>query len=193
MTDPTSDLVNRALAGERAAFDELVNLHRPGIVRFVDMLIWDADEAESLAQETLTRAYSQLAEFDCQMRFAAWLRGIALNLCRGHLRDRARHAKPTAPDQLVDAAGTEGRRRGILSGILRSETAGLIDEAINLLPEGLREAFVLHVSEELSFDEIGQILGVSAGTARVRVFRARTLLRDRLGPVVDTWYREAPG
>src|SRR5262245_575567 len=190
MSDPSSAFVEQALAGESAAFDQLVALHRPGIVRFIDLLIRDADEAESLAQETLTRAFAQLAEFRRELRFGAWLRGIALNLCRNHLRNRGRRAKVGAAEQLAAAAAPDGRRKGVLSGILRKEMAGQIDQAVSLLPEGLREAFVLHAVEGLPYDEIGQILGISAGTARVRAHRARTLLCGRLGPVVDTWYRE---
>jgi RNA polymerase sigma-70 factor (ECF subfamily) len=190
MSDPSSKFVERALAGDSRAFDELVILHRPGIVRFIDLLIRDADEAESLAQETLTRAYGQLGEFRLETRFGAWLRGIALNLCRNHLRNRARRAKCAADGQLAAAPAAGGRRHGVLSGILRQEMAGQLDEAIRLLPEALREAFVLHAAEGLAYDEIGEILGISAGTARVRAHRARVLLRDRMGPVVDTWYRE---
>jgi RNA polymerase sigma-70 factor (ECF subfamily) len=190
MSDPSSQLVERTLTGDSSAFDELVVLHRPGIVRFIELLIWDADEAESLAQETLTRSYAQLAEFRSEMRFGAWLHGIALNLCRNHLRNRARHAKLASDDQLAAAPAADGRRQGVLSGILRQEMAGQLDEAIRLLPEALREAFVLHAAEGLAFEEIGQILGISSGTARVRAHRARVLLRDRMGPVVDTWYRE---
>ena len=190
MSDLSSKFVERALAGDSSAFDELVVLHRPGIVRFVDLLIWDADEAESLAQETLTRAYAQLAEFRMEMKFGAWLRGIALNLCRNHLRDRGRHAKIATAERLAAVPAAGGRKLGVLSGILRQEMAGQLDEAIRLLPEALREAFVLHACESLAYEEIGQILNISAGTARVRAHRARLLLRDRMGPVVDTWYRE---
>ena len=190
MSDPSAECVRRVLAGEPEAYDELVEQHRPGLVRFIDLLVWDDDEAENLAQEALARAFAQLAEFRCEMRFGAWLRGIALNLCRTHLRNKARHAKLAGPGQLAAVPAEAGRRRGVLSAILRQETAGHLDEAIRLLPEALREAFVLHAAEGLAYDEIGQILNVSAGTARVRAHRARTLLRDRLGPVVDTWYRE---
>jgi RNA polymerase sigma-70 factor (ECF subfamily) len=190
MSDPSSNYVARARAGDSSAFDELVLLHRPGIVRFIDLLIWDADEAESLAQETLTRAFAQLAEFQMEMRFGAWLRGIALNLCRNHLRNCDRRAKPAADQQLAAVPAPQGKRLGVLSGILRHEMADQLDEAIRLLPEALREAFVLHACENLAYDEIGQLLHVSPGTARVRAHRARLLLRDRLGSVVDTWYRE---
>src|SRR5262245_29575610 len=97
-------LVDRARAGEAAAFDELTRRHRPALIRLANSLIGDLDEAESLAQEALTRALEQRASFRPDLPFGPWLRGIVLNLCRNHLRDRARHARPVAPEQLADAA-----------------------------------------------------------------------------------------
>jgi RNA polymerase sigma-70 factor (ECF subfamily) len=192
MDDADATLVQRALAGEAAAFDALVERHRPRLVRFLALLIWDADDAENLAQETLTRAFSQLAAFRPELPFAAWLRGIALNLGRTYLRDRARHARAVAPEQLGDVPSSEGQRQGVLSGILRREMGEQTQRAIGQLPIPLREAFVLHFVEGLNYAEISQLTGVTAGTARVRAHRARTLLRANLGPVVDTWLRGEP-
>jgi RNA polymerase sigma-70 factor (ECF subfamily) len=190
MADADAELAARALAGEAGAFDELVRRHRPRLVRTIALLIGDADEAESLAQETLTRVYAQLADFETGRPFGPWLHGIALNLCRNHLRDRARRARPTAPDRLGEAAAAEGRRQGVLSGILRREAGDHTLRAIGELPEVLREAFVLHFVEGLDYAEMSRITGVAAGTLRVRSHRARTLLRSSLGDVVDTWLRE---
>ena len=64
--------------------------------------------------------------------------------------------------------------------------------AIGVLPEALREAFVLHFVEGMDYAEASKITGVAAGTLRVRAHRARTLLRTNLGDVVDTWLREGP-
>jgi RNA polymerase sigma-70 factor (ECF subfamily) len=186
--DPT--LVRRSLAGEANAFAELVRRHQPGLVRFALCLIGDADEAESLAQEALTRAYAQLATFQADLAFGPWLRGIALNLCRNHLRDRSRHAKPVEPEQLAATPHHEGRRQGVLSAILRREVNERTLLAIAELPEPLREAFVLHYVEELEYAAISQITGLPSGTLRVRAHRARTLLRHTLGSVVDTWFRQ---
>jgi RNA polymerase sigma-70 factor (ECF subfamily) len=191
MADTDTELVARSLAGVAGAFDELVRRHRPRLVRTAALLIGDADEAESLAQETLTRSYAQLAEFDIGRPFSPWLHGIALNLCRNHLRDRARRARPTPPERLVETAAAEGRRQGVLSGILRREAGDHTLRAIGELPEALREAFVLHFVEGLDYAEMSRITGVAAGTLRVRSHRARTLLRSSLGDVVDTWLREA--
>jgi RNA polymerase sigma-70 factor (ECF subfamily) len=189
MDDSDSTLVTRVLGGDAAAYDIVVARHRPGLVRAIALMIGDADEAESLAQEALTRAFAQLADYKLELRFGAWLHGIALNLCRNHLRARSRHAKPVAPEQLQNATALEGRRQGVLSGILRQEMSDFTWRAISQLPVALREAFVLHFVEGLDYNDMGQICGVAAGTLRVRAHRARTLLRNSLGPVVDTWMR----
>lgn len=191
--DPELELVQRAVAGDAVAFGELAGRHRPGLVRFIALHIGDADEAESLAQEALTRAFAGLATFQADLSFTAWLRGIALNLCRNYLRDRARHANPVAPEQLGKTPATEGQRHGVLSGILRRESGDQTMQAVGELPEALREAFVLHFLDGLDYAEMARVTGVVAGTLRVRAHRARALLRDRLGPVVDTWLRPATG
>jgi RNA polymerase sigma-70 factor (ECF subfamily) len=185
-----SDLVALACAGDRDAFDELTLRHRPGLVRLATSLTGDRDEAESLAQEALVRAYEQLAEFRPERPFGPWVRGIVLNLCRNHLRDRTRHARPVAPESLAGAADPEGRRRGVLSGVLKREAGEAAQSAVSQLPMPLREAFVLRFVEGLEYGEIAELTGVAPGTLRVRAHRARTLLRSSLGSVVDTWLQE---
>lgn len=185
-----SQLVTQAQAGETGAFAELVERHRPRLVRINALMIGDLDEAESLAQEALTRAFAQLAEFRNTLPFSAWLRGIALNVCRNHLRARVRHARPVAPEALSEAPAAAGRHQGVLSSILRNEIGDHTWRAITQLPLPLREAFVLHFVEGLDYGEMSHVAGVAAGTLRVRAHRARALLRNSLGPVVDTWMRE---
>jgi RNA polymerase sigma-70 factor (ECF subfamily) len=192
MDEPDATLVQRTLAGERAAFDELVRRHRAGLVRFAALMIGDFDEAESLAQEALAQAYANLASFQADRPFGPWLRGIALNLCRNHVRDRARHARVVPPEELADAAAREGSRHGALSAILRQEINERTLLAIGGLPAPLREAFVLHFVEGLDFPAMGRLTGVAAGTLRVRAHRARVLLQAALGSVVDTWLRQGP-
>jgi RNA polymerase sigma-70 factor (ECF subfamily) len=183
-------LVQQARSGQPQAFDELTRRHRPSLVRFAAYMTGDADEAESLAQEALTRALARLAEFEPGRSFGAWLRGIALNLCRSHLRDRARRARPVDPQELGGAAAAEGRRHGALSGLLRREQNDHAMQALAELPTLLREAFVLRILDELDYDTIGELTGATPASVRARVHRARGLLRQRLGSVVDTWLRE---
>src|SRR5262245_9245014 len=90
-----------ARAGDAAVFDELARRHRPGLLRLAASLTGDADEAESLVQEALTRAFTLLEDYREDRRFGPWLRGILLNLCRNYLRDRSRHARLVSSDHLA--------------------------------------------------------------------------------------------
>jgi RNA polymerase sigma factor (sigma-70 family) len=180
-----------AQAGESDAFDELARRHRSSLVRLAASLIGDADEAENLAQEALTRALTTLASYQAHRPFGPWLRGILLNLCRNHLRDRGRRARPVDPDRLGSTAAPEGRRRGVLSAIIRREIGEQTLRAIAQLPLPLREVFVLRFVEGMDYAEISQLTGLAPPTLRVRAHRARALLRDSLGSVVDTWLRQS--
>jgi RNA polymerase sigma-70 factor (ECF subfamily) len=191
MDETDASLIQRTLAGDNEAFATLALRHRSALVRGIHGLIGDADEAESLAQETLARALAQLATFRLEARFDAWLHGIAANLCRNHLRRRARHAKPVGPEIMADAADPIGRRQGVLSGILRQEQNRYALTAIEQLPTALREAFCLHFIDGLDYTAMSERTGVAPGTLRVRAHRARTLLRRSLGSVVDTWLRRS--
>ena len=182
-------LVSGALRGDPGAFDEIVRKRRPALVQLARRMVKDVDEAESLAQEALTRAYSQLASFVLGAELMPWLRGITLNVCRRHLRERMRHARLDGTGKLRGVPAARGA--GTLSGVLRRESSELANGAFEELPAALREAFQLCCLVEMSYDDASRIVGVSLGAVRVRVHRARALLRDRLGSVVDTRLRNS--
>ena len=191
--EPTDDsLAARVKAGDAEAFAILVERHRAGLLRLASLLIGDLDEAESIAQEAMTRALTGIAGYDPQTPFLAWIRGIVLNLARQHQRRLRRHAVVTDPSLLASAPGEQGRRQGVLSAILRDELASRLWLAVGQLPESYREAVVLHYVEGMDYSQISQITGVSAGALRVRALRGRNLLRGQLGPVVDTWLNATP-
>ncbi len=191
--EPTDDdLVARLKAGDAEAFASLTERHHASLVRLASFLIGDVHEAESIAQEAITRALTGIDGYNPQTPFLAWIRGIVLNLVRQHQRRQSRHAVVTDPSRLATAADTEGLRQSVLSAILRDEQATHLWLAVGQLPESYREAVVLHYVEGLDYAQISQITGVSEGALRVRALRGRNLLRTQLGPVVDTWLIRAP-
>jgi RNA polymerase sigma-70 factor (ECF subfamily) len=191
--EPTDDaLAARVKAGEAEAFAILSQRHQPTLVRLASFLIGDLDEAESIAQEAITRALAGIDGYNARTPFLAWIRGIVLNLARQHRRRVSRHAVVTDPFRLASAPGNEGLRQGVLSAILRDELASNLWRAVGQLPEAYKEAVVLHYVEGMDYSEISQITGVSAGALRVRAQRGRNLLRAQLGPVVDTWLLATP-
>ena len=184
-----ADLVAKAKSGDSVAFAQLTERHRPRFVRLLTGLLWDADEAETVAQETFVRVVEQIADYREEHEFRAWIAGIGINLARQTLRTRARRAAVVDPAALAELAQAEGRNRGVLSGILRRELHLELHRAMDQLPVSLREVLVLHEFENLDYPEISRLTGVSEGTLRVRAHRARALLKESLGPVVDTWWQ----
>jgi RNA polymerase sigma-70 factor (ECF subfamily) len=166
-------------------FQELVAPHREHLHRFVTMMV--GREAEDIVQEAVATAFRDIGRFQERSKFSTWLYGIALNLCRKHLRNRTRHAASTDPEILQ---GQPMPGRGVLSSVIRHEMAERLEISVGRLPTSMREAFVLRYVDGMDYPEIAEITGVSQGTARVRAFRARALLREELGSVVDTVWLE---
>jgi RNA polymerase sigma factor (sigma-70 family) len=186
------ELVAATVAGERAAFGELIDRHRPRTVALARRLLRDPLEAEDVVQEALLQAYLGLEDLRSPERFGAWLGGIAANLAKMRLRTRARGLA-----SLEELAG--GRR--VPPGLLAAPEPGpeqiaeahellrLVRRAVDALPPGQRDVVLMHYVDGLSCQEIAALLGRSTGAVRVRLHRARRELRETLGtahPGTDT-------
>jgi RNA polymerase sigma-70 factor (ECF subfamily) len=172
----------------RAQFEAQIAPLREPLGRFVALMV--GREAEDIVQEATAVALRDAGRFEGRSRFSTWVYGIALNLCRKQLRDRTRRAAPAPPSVMEDQPA---RRHGVLSSVIRHEMAERIEISVGRLPTPMREAFVLRYVDQMDYPDIAEITGVSEGTARVRAFRARALLREELGAVVDTvWLEKDP-
>lgn len=187
MTDPkiaeVSDerFVERARAGDAAAFEELVRRHQRGVYAFCRRLTGDHDRADDAAQEAFVRAYGALAQFRGECRFGTWLRQIALNL----VRSQARARRPEDPaGSLLDALPAPGT---VAPGAAAPAGAGdpilrrRLEAAVRALPERQRLAVILKVQEEMTHAEAARVLGCTAGTVKANLFHALRKLRRMLG------------
>lgn len=174
---PGEDTVARARAGDMRAWSALYHRHFDRIYRRLCFFVGDAAIAEDLAQETFARAVVALPTFDGRATFSTWLFGIALNVARNFVRDRDTQRR--AEERLAAVEALRGRDDDARALQRRAWTAALY-AALEELPEGLREAFVLCEIEGLSMAEAGAQVGVSANTMAVRVHRARERVRREL-------------
>jgi len=142
-------------------------------------MIGDPMEADDIAQEAFVKAYVSLKHFRGESRFSTWLCRIALNRSKDLLRRRGREPWiRTANDEelhIADAVDKEGDAPG--GALERREREGRLHWALARLPMKYREVLVLRHIEELDFREIGRLLKIPEGTAKVRAFRAREMLR----------------
>lgn len=184
------DLVRRARAGDRGAFDRAAEAPRERARRFALGMGFDAEDAEDLAQETLQRAWAHLDQLEDAGRFSNWCLAIAVRLGRTRARRAVQREREGSLETVPPPCEA---RRGALTSLVRREAAAVLERAVDRLPIALREAFVLHHLEGLPYPEMAALTGVREGTLQVRAHRARRLLREQLGQLVDSaWLADEP-
>lgn len=168
------------LDGDTEAFAGVVRRHGARLVGLCARTVGARDLGEELAQEAMARAYASLGSFRGDCRFRHWLTRIALNGCRDWLKAAARAERPT--DLTGDELATWRHPEREASG---RQLAATLAEALSRLPPKYREAFTLFHVENLAYEEIRAITGVSVNALKVRVHRARQMLLGRLGDLLE--------
>lgn len=162
------ELARKIGNGDADAAEAFVREHHPAVLRLVLRLTGQREEAEDIAQDTFVVARQKIGGYRGGSTLRTWIHKIAFNEYRQWRRKR----KPL-PLLDSDLAAQD-------PGIAAFETGHVLVNAIQKLPEKLREAFVLFEIEQLSMNEIAHILGVPTGTAKARVSYARQNLRLQL-------------
>jgi RNA polymerase sigma-70 factor (ECF subfamily) len=164
------DLLRRFVQGDRDAFESLFRQFERDVYRWSIRIVRDANVAEDVVVEAFWRAYRGRTHFDASRTFGAWMRRIATNVARDHLRAlrwRARWSRPI--DDEFPAPATADRGVG-----------DLIARAFRRLPPKLQVVATLALIEERPYAEIADALDVPIGTVKSRVFRATRALRKEL-------------
>lgn len=188
---PSDDiLVEKAKAGERAAFDELYQKYKRPILNYIYRFIGNFAQAEELTQEVFVRAYINIHRFEPRAKFSSWLYRIAANLSKNFIR-HAQYEKRLLPVKKDSYAGDElglGFVENIEDKAKRpdeaaqvAETERLVQEAINRLPAHLKEVLILCDIEGFSYEEAAKIMGCRPMTVGSRLWRAREKLSKLLG------------
>lgn len=186
--EPTpEDLLRRFVEGEEAAFGELVDLVGDRLFGFLCRYLGDHHAAEDVYQAVLVKVAVHAAAFDQRARFNTWLYRIARNAAVDHFRKSARRKAVSLDREL-----NEDDRATLMDELVVSdrpphaemteeELGARIADAVELLPDEQREVFVLKENADLTFDEIGEMLGCGKETAKSRMRYALKRLRNALG------------
>jgi RNA polymerase sigma-70 factor (ECF subfamily) len=167
----SDDLVARARAGDRAAFEGLYRAHVGRVYALCLRMTADRVRAEELTQDTFVQAWRRLASFRGESAFGSWLHRIAVNALLGERRTADRRERRVIPLAEPPAGRTEA---------LDAALAVDLERAIAALPPGARAVFVLHEIEGYAHDEIATMTGVAVGTSKAQLHRARKLLKEGL-------------
>lgn len=178
------DLLAELAAGSDTALGHLIQRWGPPLQRFVHRYVDNTAAADDLVQETFVRLYQNRDRYRPGRSPAAWIFTIAANLCHNHRRWAGRHAtvplaSPSGEDhpsaQPVSPTHSPAER------LLQAETTAAVRAAIDALPHDLKVALLLFEFDDMSYADIGRVVGCSARGVETRLLRARARLRALLG------------
>jgi RNA polymerase sigma-70 factor (ECF subfamily) len=167
-----AQLVARAQAGELPAFEELVTKYQREVYGLACRIVNDSEEAKDLAQQAFLQAFVHIKSFRQDAQFRTWLFRIAINQCYNFLKSRKKFGDPVDVNDMV-IVGPESPE----SDLITQEDRQRLYTALEKLPAKQRAVITLKVEQGLSYQEISQVLGGTAGAARVNYCQALKTLK----------------
>ncbi len=177
--DDDSRLARKARRGDRRAFEELLVRHERPIYSFICNFFRNPALAEDLTQETFLRAFRFLKSFRPEEKFSTWLFSIAKNLCIDELRRQSKGATVDIdaidPNLLAPEGNTDGNP---LRDSIRAEEGEILRRILARLPEKYRTSLILFYFNELSYEEISEVMKVSLSNTKILLFRGKKMLLE---------------
>ncbi len=191
--DSDLQLVQRTVAGDQRAYELLVLKYQRRIERLIARMVRDHDLVQDIAQETFLRAYRALPQFRGEAQFYTWLYRIAVNTAKKFLMDMRRDpivlessmASAQDEDETFRSRHEPSTDETPETVLAAQEIAAAVQDAMQALPEELRQAVTLREIEGLSYEEIAQAMECPIGTVRSRIFRAREAISARVKPLLE--------
>jgi len=190
--DPDAALMLRVKQGDTAAFTTLVEKYQQPVMNLAARTLRDPTEAEDLAQNVFIQVFKSAARYQSTAKFSTWLFTIARNLCLNEIRRRSRHPAESLdaphPDQEDQPRHQfeDVRNFSPPDSLLHGELAQKIEQALAGLPENQRTAILLCRQDELSYEEIAEVLGCSLSATKSLIHRGRETLKEKLKPYLHT-------
>lgn len=190
--DEDYQLVCLCRKGDTDAFQSLVEKYQKRMLNIAYRIIGDYETACEVVQDAFLSAYKALGKFRGEASFSTWLYRIVINVSKNHMkqmiirrqRERPLPANPGEMGESRLSRDLPAPEPSPAERLERKEVQAKLQQCINSLDEEYREVLVLRDIQGFSYDEIGDILKITAGTVKSRLFRARAALKDRLKKVV---------
>ncbi len=173
-------LIQQVLAGNTALFELLMRRYNERVYRAARSIVRDEHEAEDVMQQVYLNAFTHLRQFNGTARFSTWLTRIAINEALARVRRQGKYAAYDEDASNVEPFMTHHPADDPERQAFTHELRALLERAIDSLPNGMREVFVLREVEGLSTLEVAECLGVSEDVVKTRLSRGRALLRQLL-------------
>jgi len=172
---PDEEIISRVLNGEKNLYENIMRKYNPRLYRISMSIINDDMEAEDTMQAAYLNAYLQLHSFKNRSSFSTWLTRILINECLQRKKKKIKENQMLTEKQDINYH-TETPLRGLMNKELKT----LLEKSISDLPEKYRTVFVMREIEEMSISETMDVLKLSESNVKVRLNRAKEMLRDNL-------------
>ncbi len=184
------EIALRVLAGEKELYEIIMRRHNQRLFRISRAYVRDADAAEEVVQQAYINAYEHLASFEGRSKFSTWLTRIVINEALRKRRDQEK-LRPlevySAVEEHSDVQLPSPHIEDPAETVMNDELRTILEQTIDTLPVKYRSVFMMREIEEMSIAETSESLGISPGNVKVRLNRAKEMLRDRIG----TFYHDA--
>jgi RNA polymerase sigma-70 factor, ECF subfamily len=191
-----SELIERIRAGKTALYETLMRRYNQRLYRIARVILRNPEEAEDVVQEAYVRAYTHLDQFAGAAKFSTWLTKIAIHEALARLHKRRRMGEADSTKDTEKSGGMESLKSTIHNPeeqIFEKQVLELLEAAVEALPDNLRSVFVMREIEEMSTAETAECLGLSEAAVKIRLHRARKVLRQdlylRVGAVSSQAFR----
>ena len=172
------DIVRAVRRGDREAFGQLVRAYQGRLFGLVLMMVRQPAGAEEVTQDSFVRACTHLEYYDDSRPFYPWLASIAVRLAQNWLRRHGREMRREGT--ALESAPEPGAPAGALTALIADERSRALWQSVAALPSAERTALILYYRDEMPVGDIARALGVTTGTIKTLLFRARRHLRGRL-------------
>ena len=174
-----NEIISRVLKGEQNAYAELVNRYQAYVFTLVLRMIKSREDAEEVAQDVFIKAYRSLADFRGESKFSTWLYTIANTTSITFLRKKKLDVHSLDNEKVFEVA--DSRDSGLRANMVEQKSrVNMVNEAIAMLSPDDAEIITLFYKAEQNLEEISRILRLETNTAKVRLHRARTRLKEKM-------------
>jgi len=174
-----NELISKVLSGDHQAYAGLVNRYQNYVFTLTLRMVKNREDAEEVAQDVFIKAYKYLADFRGASKFSTWLYTIVNNTCISFLRKKKLEIHSLDNEKVFEVA--DSMDSGFRANLVEQKSRlSMVHNAIGLLGPDDAEIITLFYKSEQSLEEIAQILGLEVNTAKVRLHRARTRLKEKM-------------
>lgn len=174
-----TEIISKVLSGDQQAYAALVNHYQSYVFTLSLRFTKNREDAEEVAQDIFIKAYRALADFKGTSKFSTWLYTIVNNTCITFLRKKRLQTQSLDSEGMFEIADSQDS--GLRANLVEQKSrVAMVNEAIKMLNTDDAEVITLFYKGEQSLEEIAQILGLETNTAKVRLHRARTRLKEKM-------------